>query len=67
MERKLSISAFRNIGFENEKPSKEGLVLNHSLAKGNLGDLVILIGANNSGKSNVLDAIVAYKNKSGKC
>lgn len=63
MERKLSISAFRNLGFENGKPSKEGLVLNHSLKKGSLGDLVILIGANNSGKSNVLDALIAYKNK----
>ena len=63
MERRLSISAFRNIGFENGKPSKEGLILNHTLEKGKMGDLVILIGANNSGKSNVLDALVAYKNK----
>lgn len=63
MERRLSISAFRNIGFENGKPSKESLILNHTLEKGKMGDLVILIGANNSGKSNVLDALVAYKNK----
>ena len=60
MERKLQISAFRNIGFDNESPSQEGLVLNHSLEKGKMGDLVILIGANNSGKSNVLDALKDY-------
>ena len=63
MERRLQISAFRNIGFCDEKPSKEGLVLNHSLEKGKMGDLVILIGANNSGKSNVLGALSAYKSK----
>ena len=63
MERRLEISSFRNIGFEEGKPSKEGLILNHSLTKGSLGDLVILIGANNSGKSNVLDALLAYGDK----
>lgn len=63
MERRLEISAFRNIGFKDGKPKKEGIILNHTLEKGNLGDLVILVGANNSGKSNVLDAIIAYKKK----
>ena len=63
MERRLQISAFRNIGFSNDKPSVEGLVLNHSIIKGEMGDLVILIGPNNAGKSNVLDALVAYGNK----
>ncbi len=63
MERRLEISAFRNIGFKDGKPGKEGLILNHGLNKGNLGDLVVLIGANNSGKSNVLDALIAYGNK----
>lgn len=63
MERRLQISAFRNIGFSNDKRSLEGLVLNHSIIKGEMGDLVILIGPNNSGKSNVLDALVAYGNK----
>ncbi len=64
MERRLCISSYRNIGFENGKPSQETLTLNHTLEKGKMGDLVILIGANNSGKSNVLDALLAYKNKS---
>lgn len=59
MERSLRIEHFRNIGFKNQpnKPTYERLVLNHSLHKGELGDLVILIGANNSGKSNILDAL----------
>lgn len=52
MERKLVINAFRNIGFKDGKPSNEGLIINHSLEKGKMGDLVILVGANNSGKSN---------------
>lgn len=63
MERRLQISAFRNIGFSNDKPSLEGLVINRSIIKGEMGGLVILIGPNNSGKSNVLDALVAYGNK----
>lgn len=63
MERRLEISAFRNIGFKDGKPKKEGIILNHTLEKGNLGDLVILVGANNSGKSNVLDAIIAYRDR----
>ena len=55
MQRIIKIEKYRNIGLE--KP--ETLVLNHSMAKGELGDLIILIGANNSGKSNVLDALRA--------
>ncbi len=62
MERKLVINAFRNIGFKDEKPSNEGLIINHSLEKGKMGDLVILVGANNSGKSNVLDALISLQN-----
>ena len=56
-ERSLRIEAFRNIGFKDEKPWRERLVLNGSLKKGELGNLLIVIGANNSGKSNVLDAL----------
>lgn len=56
-ERSLRIEAFRNIGFKDEKPRRERLVLNGSLKKGELGNLLIVIGANNSGKSNVLDAL----------
>ena len=53
MERILKISKFRNIGLE--KP--ETLVINHSVKKDEIGELVILIGPNNAGKSNVLDAL----------
>ena len=56
MERALYFDKFRNIGFE----KSERLVLNHSLERGKMGNLVILVGANNSGKSNVLDGINAF-------
>ena len=56
-ERSLRIEAFRNIGFKDGTPWRERLVLNGSLKKGELGNLLIVIGANNSGKSNVLDAL----------
>lgn len=62
MERALRIGSFRNIGFKDGKPSCERLVINNSLNKGELGDLIILIGANNSGKSNVLDALSLFEN-----
>ncbi|MBR1616227.1 MAG: AAA family ATPase [Treponema sp.] len=61
-ERSLRIEAFRNIGFKDGKPWHERLVLNNSLKKGELGDLLILIGANNSGKSNLLDALNIFCN-----
>ena len=60
MERSLRIESYRNIGFKDEKSHRERLVLNNSLKKGELGDLVILIGANNSGKSNVLSALETF-------
>lgn len=53
MERIIKLSKFRNIGLKEE----ERFVLNTSLEKDKIGDLVILIGPNNSGKSNVLDAL----------
>ena len=58
MERALYIKKFRNIGLKED--DKTRLVLNYSLEKGKMGNLVILIGANNSGKSNVLDALMAF-------
>ena len=62
--RKFGISAFRNIGYLDEKPHQENLTLNYSLDKEYIGDLVILIGPNNAGKSNVLDALECFiKNK----
>lgn len=59
MERAIYFDKFRNIGLE----KRERLVLNNSLEKGKLGNLVILIGPNNSGKSNVLDGLRALGNK----
>ncbi len=64
MERALYLSKYRNIGFnENNKNHSERIVLNHSLKKGEMGDLVILVGANNSGKSNILDALYNFGQK----
>lgn len=62
-ERSLRIEAFRNIGFKDGTPWRERLVLNGSLKKGELGNLLIVIGANNSGKSNVLDALRVLGNE----
>ncbi len=59
MERILKISKFRNIGLD--KPEK--LILNYSMKKGEIGDLLILIGPNNSGKSNVLEALQSIAKK----
>ena len=50
MEKALRFEAYRNIGFENEKPKSERLVLSNSLNKGDIGDLVIVIGPNNAGQ-----------------
>ena len=58
MERSIRISKFRNIGLI--KP--EQLVLNYSLEKGKLGGLITIIGPNNAGKSNFLDALEVFGN-----
>ena len=52
---------YRNLGLEGNTDNK--IIINNSLDKGKLGNLVILIGPNNSGKSNVLDGILSYKSK----
>ena len=54
MQRSIKFSKFRNIGLEKD----EYLILNSDFQKGKMGNLIILIGPNNSGKSNVLDGIV---------
>ena len=59
MLRQLQIEKFRNVGVE----SSEKLILNNSLKKGEMGNLLIVVGANNSGKSNVLDAILKLQTK----
>ncbi|MCH5158507.1 MAG: AAA family ATPase [Clostridiales bacterium] len=56
MERSLFIKNFRNIGIGEGRK----LILNRSIEKGKMGNLIILIGENNSGKSNVLDALEAF-------
>ena len=60
MNRYLRIEKFRNIGIDKE----EKLMINSSLKKGEQGNLIILVGENNSGKSNVLDALMRFKSKS---
>ena len=62
------ISKFRNIGFkttnfngeETDQSNGEQFTLNYNLNKELIGDLVILIGPNNSGKSNILDALECF-------
>lgn len=58
MQRLIKFSKFRNIGLEKD----EYLLLNPCFKKGYMGNLVILIGPNNSGKSNVLEGIVEVCN-----
>ena len=53
MQRIISLSKFRNFGLDKE----EYFILNQTLEKGKMGDLVIIIGPNNSGKSNILYVI----------
>lgn len=60
--RGFGIKGFRNIGFSEKGETEERLILNYSLNKEYMGDLVILIGPNNAGKSNVLAAITSWMN-----
>ena len=59
MERALFIHKFRNIGLNHD----EKIVLNGSLNEQVLGGLICLIGPNNSGKSNVIDALLHFANQ----
>ncbi len=61
MKRVFKIEAFRNMGFKGGKPEATELLLNESAVKGNLGNLLTVVGANNAGKSNVLDAFCTYQ------
>ena len=61
MERAFYISKFRNIGFGENK--YERFVLNNSLEQDKIGNLICLIGPNNSGKSNVISALSCFANK----
>ena len=53
MKRVFEITAFRNIGFKDGKPCASQLVLSNSTEHGRMGELLVLVGANNAGKSNV--------------
>lgn len=57
---KFYFKNFRNIGLDRE----EELLLNnyYENSKNKFGDLIILIGANNTGKSNVLDGLEKFAN-----
>ena len=61
MERHFTFEAYRNIGFDSEgNPKEEQFIINTTLKRDFIGGLLVIIGANNSGKSNVLDAIMAF-------
>ena len=61
MRRGLRIKAFRNFnGLKDGKPYATELILNEDAREGRIGGLIILIGPNNAGKSNVLDAVEIF-------
>jgi predicted ATP-dependent endonuclease of OLD family len=57
-ERKITFSNYRNLGIKSET----SLILNNTTKKDQLGGLVILIGPNNSGKSNIIDGLLSLTN-----
>ncbi len=54
----FKLTNYRNIGLNGNMDNK--IIINNSLERGKLGGIIELIGANNSGKSNVLDSIIEY-------
>ena len=62
--RAFELKQFRNIGYGDNSEENSTLILNYSLNPEYMGDLVILIGPNNSGKSNVLDALICFAKQS---
>ena len=60
--RYITIKNFKNIGITNNNET-EYLNLNNTLDKYKMGELIIIIGENNSGKSNVLEAIERISSK----
>ena len=59
MKRSIVLRNYRNFGLN----SGEEYFINRSMNEGQWGDLVILIGPNNSGKSNILSAISSLSSK----
>ena len=62
MERSLLIRAYRNIGIKKGTPHEVKFLLNRGTDLENLGDLTILLGPNNSGKTNFLEALNSFGN-----
>ena len=57
----LKIQNYRNIGVTKDNEEYQTLYLNNTLNKDEMGELIILIGENNVGKSNILDAVNVIK------
>ena len=57
MKRVFEITAFRNLGFKDGKPCASQLVLSNSTKQGKMGELLVLVGANNTGKKDFKDFI----------
>lgn len=57
MQRALYLKNYRNIGIN----KSEKLVLNDLVIKGKMGNLIIVVGANNCGKSNLLSGLIALR------
>lgn len=53
----LKLQNFKNIGVTDNPEEFQTLYLNNTLNKDEMGELIILIGENNVGKSNILDAV----------
>nr|WP_258233524.1 hypothetical protein [Helicobacter pylori] len=56
----LEIKNYKNIGVQNEQEKDERLYLNNSFNGDKLGGLVIILGENNTGKSNLLKALGCF-------
>ncbi|GAA8072737.1 hypothetical protein HpDR115_04270 [Helicobacter pylori] len=58
--RYLEVKNYKNIGVQNEQEKDERLYLNNSFNGDKLGGLVIILGENNTGKSNLLKALGCF-------
>ncbi|QKT05146.1 AAA family ATPase [Mycoplasma sp. OR1901] len=56
---KLEIKNFKNLNFEDDKNKKQSILLNTNIEEGEekIGNLLFVVGLNNVGKSNVLEAL----------
>ncbi len=61
--RYLEIKNFKNIGVKDQKENSERLYLNNSFSSDKLGGLVLIIGENNTGKSNLLKALGCFSDQ----